>query len=228
MNKLKIIILAVVGIVSFGGAFGLTLVLKKSPAPAAGADTPVQKPSASTRDVEMSEPRQDITLTSDPFDMQRGMSEQKLKTLIDDSMESAREFKSREKELLERENRIKIAQVAIQEDIDRLVNLQTQLSLTLGDIKKEKQLLEGLRIDVSAEEKVNFQKIAATYDTMDVTKSSQVIITMAKGSQLNDAVKILYYMSERNSGKLIGEIATTQPDLAGLLTLELKKVKESE
>ena len=56
---------------------------------------------------------------------------------------------------------------------------------------------------------------------------SKIMINMAAGNQLGDAVKILYYMGDRNSGKLLGEIGNTQPDLAGTLLQQLKRVKDS-
>ena len=52
------------------------------------------------------------------------------------------------------------------------------------------------------------------------------MLSMAANNQLQDAVKILYYMNDRNAGKLLGEIGSTQPDIAGVLSLQLKRVKE--
>jgi flagellar motility protein MotE (MotC chaperone) len=61
---------------------------------------------------------------------------------------------------------------------------------------------------------------------MDTTQSAKILTTMASNNQIKDAVKILYYMSERNAGKLLGEIGTTRPDTASELSLQLKQIKE--
>lgn len=52
------------------------------------------------------------------------------------------------------------------------------------------------------------------------------MISMAASNQLQDSVKILYYMNERMAGKILSEIATTQPELASLISMHLKRVKE--
>ena len=69
----------------------------------------------------------------------------------------------------------------------------------------------------------NMQRIASTYDKMDAKQASKIIINMASNKQLDDAVKIIYLMSERTSADLLGEIAATKPDLASLLSAELKR-----
>ena len=45
-------------------------------------------------------------------------------------------------------------------------------------------------------------------------------------SSFDDAVKILYYMSERTKAKLLAEVATSEPALAAALCKRLKQIVE--
>lgn len=45
---------------------------------------------------------------------------------------------------------------------------------------------------------------------------------------MDDAVKILYYMSERTKAKVLAEVVTTQPQLAAILVQRLKQVTEAK
>ena len=81
-------------------------------------------------------------------------------------------------------------------------------------------------IEIEALERTNLQRLAGTYEKMDATQAGKIMLSMAANNQLQDAVKFLYYMNDRNAGKLLGEIGSTQPDIAGVLSLQLKRVKE--
>ena len=134
----------------------------------------------------------------------------------------------KERFLAEEEQRILSARKTLEEDITRLSELHDALNVVVGRLKQQEENLKNRILEISAVEKGNLQRIAATYDKMDVTQSSKIIINMASTKQLEDAVKIIHLMSERTAAKLLGEISTTKPDLASLLSTELKRVKEGE
>ena len=93
-------------------------------------------------------------------------------------------------------------------------------------LQKKKSLKESV-LEIQTVEKNNFQRLAATYDKMDVTQASRILGTMASSAQAADAIKILYYMSERTSAKVLGEIGSTKPDLAVMINSKLKRIQES-
>jgi ATP phosphoribosyltransferase len=107
----------------------------------------------------------------------------------------------------------------MQEDITRLNQLQAQLTLVYEKVRKQETSLQARQLDISETEKANMQKLAQMYDKMDAAQASKVLVSMASNQQLPDAVKILYYMSERTSAKVIGEIAGTKPDVASVMSL---------
>ncbi|NLH15510.1 MAG: hypothetical protein GX455_02915 [Phycisphaerae bacterium] len=226
MNK-KILIMAGVGLISFGGTFGVTWMLK-GPVPAAATETheteTPTEPTAQSPEDKVPE----LKITENPGEeMARGMTEKQMQGLIFDIREKMKEYKFKERQLTEQEERIRVAREGLQEDITRLNQLQAQLTLVYEKIRKQESSLQARQLDISQTEKANMQKLAQTYDKMDSAQASKVLISMAANQQLADAVKILYYMSERTSAKVIGEIATTKPDVASVLSLELKRVREA-
>jgi flagellar motility protein MotE (MotC chaperone) len=226
MNK-KIIIMAGVGLISFGGTFGVTKMLK-GPAPAAATETPDTEtpPEATAQAKEDMVP--ELKITENPGEeMARGMTEKQMQGLIFDVREKQKEYKSKDKQLAEQEERIRVAREGLQEDITRLSQLQAQLTLVYEKIRKQEASLQAKQLDITETEKANMQKLAQTYDKMDAAQASKVFISMATNQQLPDAVKILYYMSERTSAKVLGEIASTKPDVASVMSLELKRVRDT-
>jgi flagellar motility protein MotE (MotC chaperone) len=93
------------------------------------------------------------------------------------------------------------------------------------------------RIAITGNEKANLTAIAATYDKMDPAGASKIIISMCtkqfesgktEGGNIDDAVKILFYMNERSRGKLLGEIVSAEPKLAAVLCQHLKRIVEQQ
>jgi hypothetical protein len=226
MNK-KILIMAGVGLISFGGTFGVTKMLK-GPAPAAATET-VETESPAEGALQTKEDKvPELKITENPGEeMARGMTEKQMQGLIFDLREKMKEYKLKERQLAEQEERVRVAREGLQEDITRLNQLQAQLTLVYEKIRKQETSLQARQLDISETEKANMQKLAQTYDKMDATQASKVLISMATNQQLPDAVKILYYMSERTSAKVIGEIAGTKPEVASVMSLELKRVRDT-
>ena len=220
----KIIILAAAGLVSFGVTFGVTWFLKDTEPVIPQV---VEEPQVESETAGIAAGGGGMDFLPGGNKLSRGMTEKQLKSLIYDIREKMKEYRFREKELVEQEERIQTARDALQEDIDRLNGLHANLTATIGNLKQERDELERSTVEIAALEARNMQKLASTYDTMDSASSSKIMISMASHNQLQDAVKILYYMTDRTSGKLLAEITNSQPDLASVFSLQLKRIKES-
>jgi len=225
MRKLQIIILAAAGLASFAGAFGFTWYMKRHTSEAAAAVSPTE---AGPTAAPAAEAYAETFKAGDTNPLKAAMHEEELKSLIFDVREKMNEYKSKERTLAEDEQRIETARQDLQADIERLSQLHDAMNVTMGRLKQREEALQNRILEISAVEKENLQRIAATYDKMDATQASKIIINMASNKQLDDAVKIIHLMSERTAAKLLGEISTSKPDLASLLSIELKKVKGSE
>jgi flagellar motility protein MotE (MotC chaperone) len=222
MKKKSIILLAAVGMISFALTFGASFVLKKNKAAPAAVTTPpaaatAKKPAVPDVPRATSEDSQDSLL-----------SESQLKTLIYDVRQKMQEYKDKEKDLEQEAGRIELARQTLQGDVDQLNQLREKLNLTLTSLQEKERSLRDSLIEIETIEKNNLVRIAATYDKMDSVQAGKILATMTANDQAQDAVKILYYMSERSAGKLLGEIGSASPEVAGKLILQLKKVKEQK
>ena len=224
MKKMQVIIFAAAGLISFGGVFSITL-LMKGPAPVAADTTQVQD---NTQMANATSGLGALDFSPGTDNLSREMSEKQLKGLIYDIREKMKEYRFREKELVVQEERIQTARETLQEDIEQLNSLNARLTAMVGNIKQQQDELNRTTIEISGIEVTNMQKTASMYDTMDATQASKILISMATHNQLNDAVKILYYMTERTAGKLLAEISSAQPELASMFCMQLQRIKESK
>lgn len=220
MKKLHIIALAATGVISFTAAFGAGFIIKRNKAVAApppiAADpgkTPPAKPALLT---------ESTNVFSD-----LNMSESQLKSLIYDLRQKLQETKDRQRELDQEAGRIEITRQTLAAEIEQLNQLRESLNQTLAVLQEKERSIRESLTEIESVEKTNLQRIAATYDKMDPAQSAKILTAMVTNNQVKDAVKILYYMSERNAGKLLGEIGTVRPETAGTLSLMLKQIKEN-
>ena len=234
MGKKEIILLAAAGIVTFSGAFGVTFVMKKKKAPSVLPPEITDPVASATEDAKTESAEASVPPLggaenlAGPEDNVRGMTEKQLQGLIDDIRERMKEYALKEKDFAEQEQRLTVARQALQDDIDRLGKLNAQLVTVLADLKRQEEQLLKTRVVVDIEEQTNMKRLAATYDKMEAAQAGKILTSMMSGGQMADAVKIVYYMSERTAGKLLAEIASTRPEVAGRLSLELKKVAEKQ
>lgn len=222
MKKLQLLILIATGLVCFASAFGISWHLKKKRAalaqpPAAEA---TESPAAAAQ-----KPGPSYLLAA-PDDDSPGLSERQLQNLMEELRARMQDYRAKEKQLAQEEQRIQMAHQTVQEEIDRLNQLRAKLAVLTQDIEQKQQQLQNSIIRIDAIEQANFQRLAATYDKMDTTQAARILAAMAAGPQVSDAVKILYYMSERTTAKILGEIGAAQPELASAINLKLKRVEE--
>jgi flagellar motility protein MotE (MotC chaperone) len=226
MKKKHMIVMILAGVVSFAGSFGTTYFLRKSqPAEAGAAVESGENNDDTIGNMSGIDPTHSRIIAGDQ-NLSRSMTEKQLNNLIYDIREKMKELQRREKELTYQEERIQSARDTLQQDIDNLDNLRVQLTTTLAKLKSQEDNLRKTIVEITSAEKANIQRLASYYDKMDVTQSSKIMTNMASGSQLDDAVKIIYSMTERTAGKLLGEIGNTQPELATVLSQQLQRVKE--
>lgn len=212
-GKKRIIILAVLGIGSFAASFGLSTRLHKPEAPA-GA-------------VQASQPGETSIL---PPELIAGtLSElspraQQTESLVQELRSKIDEYSRRDRQLLGRERRLEMTQEILEQQIREIERLQIQLAAAIGPLKDAKAALESTRINVTRQEEEKFREMAAKYDVMDATEASLTIAAMCETEQIFDAAKLLLYMSERQSAKLMA--AMPDKTLVAKLTDLMMRVVE--
>lgn len=223
MKKIHLLILIVTGILCFASAFGVSWHLKKK---RAAAVPPPSSASASDNPAALPDKTGPSYLLAAPENSTPGLSERQLQNLIEDIRARMQEYRTKEKQLAQEEQRIQMTQQTLQEEIDRLNQLRAKLAVLAQEVEQKQQELQKSVLQIEALEQANFQRLAATYDKMDTTQAARILATMAAGPQASDAIKILYYMSERTTAKVLGEIGAAQPELASMINLRLKRIQE--
>ena len=229
MKKFHIMIVVAAGLLSFSASFGVSW-FRKQKAAAAAVLPPEPAASSvlsgSTQPGGMSPYSSAGMQGSGGEQEQLGLSERQLQHLIYDIREKMRDYAVREKGLDEEAKRIEVSRQSLQDDIEQLNALREKLDLTLASLKEKEESIRKDVIEIETLEKSNLQRLALTYEKMDATQAGKIMLSMAANNQLQDVVKILYFMSDRNAGKLLGEIGSTRPEVAGILSLQLKRVQE--
>ncbi len=238
MSKKLIIITASAGLVSFAGAFALGWFT--APSPSGEPGEPIQPEIVSVGAVpEIPRPVAGMAggrgAASDSE--RKAMTEKQLRNLVFEVREKVQEYDDKLQNLTVREQRLQRTQDTLKEEIQNLKNLQIELATIVADIKSERDKLLKTRLEVAQTEKSNLVLIAATYDKMDASSASKILVSMCSSQTqpgkidsqsigFDEAVKILYYMTERTTAKLLAEITTAEPKLAAFLTQRLKQIIE--
>jgi chromosome segregation ATPase len=233
MKKTQMILLVLAGIISFASAFGTSWYVKQKKAKAAAEQTQAAAGAAATASAAAAVNAKaatelDFSVFGAAEAAQMGMTERQLQNLILDIRSKLKDYHDRQKELDTEAARIEISRQALQADIERLDALRDKLNLTMTDLQNKQQQLQQSVVEIDSLEKTNFQRLASTYEKMEVSQAGKIMVNMAASNQLQDSVKILYYMSDRSAGKLLAEIAGIRPELATLICSQLKRIKESE
>jgi chromosome segregation ATPase len=169
--------------------------------------------------------------------LKKAMTEKQLRNLMYEVREKIQEYDDKLQGLQTREQRLQTAHNMIKEDIEELNKLRVELASIVAGLKEQRDKLLQSRIQIAKAEKANLMKIAATYDKMKANSASKILTNMCSGqiqttrsgglsSSMSDAVKILYYMTERTKGKLLAALATSEPTLAAVLCQKLKQIVE--
>lgn len=238
VSRKTIIMIAAAGLVSFAGAFVFALVTKAAPQSRGHEEPELNQLSSARQGAELKLPQPAATAREAAAGgdkrMKRAMTEEQLKGLVYEVREKMREYNDKLQGLEAHEQRLQIVQNMIKEDVEELNKLRVELASTVAGLKSERDKLLKSRVEIAGAEKNNLVKIAATYDKMDAASAGKILTnisdsadeTGSKEGNLNDAVKILYYMSERARAKLLAELAGSDPKFAWLLCQRLKQVVE--
>ena len=225
MKKLIIIIAA--ALISFGGTFGVGWFLNSRQA----ADVDAANAEGDTDNIDQNGLTPAIADTRQPAKL--SMAEREMKSLIFDLKEKGNEYNKKLRDLKTEEERLETTRSQIKADIEELNTLRLEMADTVAQVKIEMDKLDKSRVKIAQEEIKNLVTIAATYDKMDAAAASTILVNMSlkSGSEstidvekMEDAVKILHYMSDRTKGELLAEMSNREPKLAAMFTQSLKLI----
>ena len=231
MKKKMLFITIGAGVFGFAGMFSFAWFSK--PVPQAPVDDPAVI-AARNADAALKE-MQANTDGNDTFKVGgavRSMTEKQLKSLVYEVREKIEDYNVRLKELDLREQRLKMAQDALRKDIEEMSSLRVELASAVSTLKTEQDNLLKSKVEIEKIEQENLQLMAATYDKMDSDAAGKIISNMIQtqrqGNGFDDAVKILYYMTERTKANVLASIADTEPAVSAIICQRLKHTIESK
>lgn len=171
------------------------------------------------------------TLFTEDGAIQRNLTETQLKSLIFEVRDNIKTYKNKLADLQVREQRLQIAQATLRQDIEELSNLRIELASAVTTLRDERDKLEQSLVTINRNEIANIQQISATYDKMEPVAAGKILLNMSQsrnGVSSDDAIKILYYMSERVKAEVLASIAETEPGISAYYCSELKQVTVKE
>jgi flagellar motility protein MotE (MotC chaperone) len=232
VTKKKVIITAALGLTSFVVAFLFAWLT--NPVPQDPADQPDEQTLLADYQADLKLPQPKASAAGLTHARTRKtMTDKQLKSLIFEVREKILEYDDKLENLQVREQRLQLAQEMLKKDIDDLNNLRVELASVVAGLKEQQQILRQSRVRVAEAEKNNLVSMAAAYDKMDPASAGQILTNMSRmkdgrlgGANLDDAVKILHYMSERTKAKLLAELVGSEPKLAAVFCQKLKQIVE--
>jgi len=213
-RSVKIILVLGLAGVAFGVSFGLAWWTGRGAALKAAAGAEARK--AAAKETSPSLPPGPDTVPS--------VDEKHLYDLIKEVRDKTEDCRKREFALTQQEQRLQMTKELLAKQTQELEALRLQVNTAVTHLKEVQGELDKNRIAIAADETKNLKRTAAVYDRMDPAAGGQILQSMCTGNQSSDAVKILYYMSERSVAKLLSEMSDKK--LAGSLIEQLKRIKE--
>lgn len=222
----KLLIVFIVTIVSFAATFGAVWFAnsKQDVTPQVSAQAQQAGTNPMTSIGGNTEPVKKLELYN--TETARSLPERRLQNLIEDARNKVRDVKTREDQLDEYEKQLEMTRESLSGDIERLSQLYEQLSRQILTLKQQKQMLDSRIVEIKQDESERLKQLAAVYDNMDEQSSANLFINMISNSQLDDAAKIVFFMSERKSAKVLAEITNKEPTIARVLCSKIKSIKE--
>lgn len=220
----KIIIILVATIMSFGISFGAVWFTKSKQAVTPEAELPITSANTSTDIQPALEPQPTLQLqTAGPT---RSLPERRLQNLIEDARNKISDYKNREDQLDDYQQQLEMTRQTLSEDITKLTTLYEELSQQILSLKQQEQNLNARIIEIKKDETKRLQQLAGVYDKMEEASSAKIFTNMMTNNQLDDAAKIIFFMSERKSAKVLAQMSNMEPTLARVLCTKIKHIKE--
>ena len=218
-KKLVIIVIGGLGLLSFAVSFVLSTFLGGSPQPASAGPGGEDASGAQGRALaQMGGLGQPAVLPK----------AKQLDELIKEVRFRIHEYRRKQKALERREKRLGLAEELLKKQAKDLESLRMELVAPLTGLRETRAKLEQTRILIAKQEETNLKRTAAVYEKMDATSGGGIFVQMCADGQENDAVKILYCMSERAAAKLLAEIERTDQPLAAKLSAMMKRIQPEE
>lgn len=229
MNKKMLILTISAGVLIFGISLGIGWLMSEND------DTDIDRTAQQTKtepDSNQTEPELVDASESTTDEFSRNISERELKRLLVETRDTLKEYKQKINNLEKKQTRINTIRKIVEKDLRELDELRSELTQASSEMKSKISRLEKLKVEIDESKRDNLVALASTYDTMDSSSASNILANMARlpgedEKSINDAIKILYFMSDRTRGKLLEKLSENEPELAAVFCNKLKFITET-
>lgn len=215
-GKKYLLILGALAVVSVGVSMAISVFFRPASPAGGGAAGPTSRPATKSEAL--------LAGLHDQPAPEMIPEREKMSELIKDLRMRIADYQRKRRKLDDRERKLALAEGNLKLRAKELEKLSMQLEAPLSNLKDAIAGLEKAQQLVGQQERTALQRVAAVYERMDPVQASTIFSGMCENSQTDDVVKILYYMSERISAKVLGEI--TDKSLAAKLTAGMKTIRE--
>ncbi len=235
-KKLLMIIIPSAALLSFGLMFGVAWLTRPTAEPQEPVDEQTQQVMQQQQQqmgmAQMQQMQPQMAPVTEPEvkSPKRMMTERQLEDLVNTAKEKIEQYDLKLAGLEREEQRIKMSQETLLKEIGDLEALRVEVADAIANLKSERKRLEQSRIVIGQNEQDNILKVAKAYAAMK-QKASPLLVDMCKDLETEDgrekvrtAVKILYNIDEKTQAKILTEMVKNSPGIAGMLTMELKRV----
>lgn len=217
------------GVLIFGISLGIGWLMSEND------DTDIDRTAQQTKtepDSNQTEPELVDASESTTDEFSRNISERELKRLLVETRDTLKEYKQKINNLEKKQTRINTIRKIVEKDLRELDELRSELTQASSEMKSKISRLEKLKVEIDESKRDNLVALASTYDTMDSSSASNILANMARlpgedEKSINDAIKILYFMSDRTRGKLLEKLSENEPELAAVFCNKLKFITET-
>lgn len=227
MKKI-IIIMSGLGALGFGGMFALAWFTT----PHAKADLSSEVLAAALAQASADTAESEVRQVLDAASPKLNITERQLRTLIQDVRDKISDYNEKFDDLESREKRLQIAKDTLRQDIQEMEQLRVELAAAISSLRDQQEKLLSTQVEIDKVEQENLVSIAAAYDKMDAQSAGIILMNMVKnqgsGNSADDAVKILYYMTERTKAKVLASVAEAEPAVSAYFCQKLKKMVTKE
>ncbi len=233
-KKLMLIIIPAAALVAFGGAFGVAWLTQPAP-----PEEPTPMDSQTPPALAMVPPAgaAPAMMTTQSQGLDRMMSDQQLRDLVREVQDRIQDYDMKLRGLEAQERRLMTSQKDLKTDIDKLNGLRVDVASAIAELKKQRDTLEQTRIRIKESEVTNLTAVSKTLDGMDADSAGQLVVNICQNAPTDPgvatdeagqhyAVKLLHLMEPKKRAKLFVSLVSLEPNLAGQLSMQLKRILE--
>jgi hypothetical protein len=198
-KKFKMLILGVLGLLSFGVSFMLSRNVSPS-----GETSNIMDIGHETGEI----PPELVVLKNLAKEQKADLrpKERQLDELVREVRARIQQLDRRERILQQREKRLEVAAEQLKAQGRQLEELRVKLVAAVDPLQRQRKSLLRERALITAQEVTNLKNAAKMYGRMEPSNAARILLAMVNSGNLKMASKIIHYLPDKNWAAIMDEI----------------------